>query len=333
MNAAGKKYVLLTAAYNEEAYIGRTIESVAGQTLLPQRWVIVDDGSTDRTNEIVQSYAAKYPFIRLVRIQEKHARNFGAQVMAINRGLEQLRDVDYGFIANLDADLSFEPTYYHKLLQKFDEDPKLGLAGGFIYEQGDDGVFRSRLMNTEYSIGHAVQMVRRECYDSIGGWVAMPYGGQDWQALVNAQMRGWRIKAFRDLPVCHHRPTGGADRRIRNLFREGRMDYSVGSYPLFEVFKLARRIRLRPYVLSSFVRLSGFLWGYWLREERPVSPDFIRFLRGEQKNALRKLFHLSPRKETFPKASSSHPVPVSSDEVPGDNLRVSHNGRVLSGHK
>jgi biofilm PGA synthesis N-glycosyltransferase PgaC len=296
MSAVAKKYVLVTAAYNEEAYIGRTIESIVGQTLLPQRWVIVSDGSTDRTDDIVQKHAAKYPFIRFVRIQEKHTRNFGAQVMAINRGFEQLRDVDYDFIANVDSDLSFEPTYYSRLLQKFDEDPKLGLAGGFIFEEDHDGIFRSRLLNSEHSVGHAVQMLRRECYEAIGGWIAMPYGGQDWHALVTAQMLGWRIKAFPELPVFHHRPTGTGDRRVRNLFREGCMDYSVGSYPPFEIMKIVRRMRFKPYVVGSLIRLSGFVWGYCRSEVRLVSPEFIQFLRGQQKRAMRDFFLLQPRR-------------------------------------
>lgn len=325
MSAGGKKYVLLTAAFNEEAHIGRTIESVAGQSLLPQRWVIVSDCSTDRTDEIVQGYAAKYPFIRFIRIVEKHGRNFGAQVIAIQRGFEQLRDVDYDFISNLDADLSFEPAYYDKLLRKFDEDPKLGLAGGFIFEKAQDGVFRSRPLNSEDSVGHAVQMLRRECYESIGGWVAMPYGGQDWVALVTAQMHGWRIRAFRDLPVFHHRPTGGADRRVRNLFREGRMDYSLGSYPPFEMLKLVRRLPFKPYVWGSLVRLSGFLWGYWLREERSVSQEFVQFLRSEQKNKLRRLFLMAPMKMTMPKSISCHVEPVCSDEIPSEKPQASHN--------
>ncbi len=320
-----KNYVLVTAAYNEEAHIGRTIESIAGQTLLPQRWVIVSDCSTDRTDEIIRRYLAKYPFIRLVRIEEKHARNFGAQVMAIHRGFEQLSEVDYEFIANVDSDLSFEPTYYSKLLQKFEEDPKLGLAGGFIFEQGHDGVFRSRVLNTEKSIGHAVQMVRRECYEAIGGWVAMPYGGQDWVALVTAQMHGWRIKAFSDLPVYHHRPTGGGDRRFRNLFREGRMDYSVGSYPPFEILKLIRRFAFPPYLLGSFVRLWGFLWGYWHFERRPVSREFVQFLRREQKSALRKIFLHGKTKESLPDSSSLYPEPVRADEFPSAKPPANHN--------
>jgi poly-beta-1,6-N-acetyl-D-glucosamine synthase len=306
MSPDRKKYVLLTAAYNEESYIGATIESIAAQTHLPERWVIVSDASKDRTDKIVLSYAAKYPFLRFVRIQEKHARNFGAQVMAIRRGFEELRGVDYEFIGNLDADLTFEPDYFEKLLRKFDDDPKLGIGGGSIHERGSDGAFRSRPLNTKRSVGHAVQMVRRECYEDIGGWVAMPYGGQDWQALVSAEMRGWRVRSFSDLPVYHHRPTGGGDRRFRNLFREGRMDYSVGSYPPFEIFKLARRIRFKPYLLGSLVRLSGFLWGYWTREDRPVSREFIAFLRAEQKKALRTFLHLKNGEAPLPANNQSN---------------------------
>jgi len=326
MSPARKKYVLLTAAYNEEAYIAATIESVAAQTHLPERWVIVSDASKDRTDEIVRSYADKFPFLRFVRIQEKHARNFGAQVMAIRRGFEELRDIEYDFIGNLDADLTFGPGYFEKLLRKFDDDPKLGIGGGFIHERWSDGEFRSRPLNTERSVGHAVQMVRRECYEDIGGWVAMPYGGQDWQALVSAEMRGWRVQSFSDLPVHHHRPTGGGDRRFRNLFREGRMDYSVGSYPPFEIFKLARRIRFKPYALGSLVRLSGFLWGYWIREKRPVSTEFITFLRGEQKKAMRKFLHLKGGKAALSaKSEANRTGTAPAETISSDKPPVRHN--------
>jgi biofilm PGA synthesis N-glycosyltransferase PgaC len=326
MSPARKKYVLLTAAYNEEAYIGATIESVAAQTHLPERWVIVSDASKDRTDEIARSYADKFPFLQFVRIQEKHARNFGAQVMAIRRGFEELRDVDYEFIGNLDADLTFEPGYFEKLLRKFDDDPKLGIGGGFIHERASGGMFRSRPLNTERSVGHAVQMVRRECYEEIGGWVAMPYGGQDWQALVSAEMHGWRVRSFSDLPVHHHRPTGGGDRRFRNLFREGRMDYSVGSYPPFEIFKLARRIRFKPYVLGSLVRLSGFLWCYWIRQERPVSKEFIAFLRAQQKTALGRLFHPKDGEAALSaKSLANHAGTVPAETISSSKPSVRHN--------
>lgn len=289
MSDARKKYVLVTAACNEEAYIGGTIQSVVAQTLPPQRWAIVSDGSMDRTDEIVQSYAARHPFIQLVQIREKHARNFAAQVHAIKLGCSHLQGFDYQFIANVDADISFEPTYYSRLLAKFDEDPRLGLAGGFIYERGR-GEFKSRRTNNVRSVAHAVQMFRRECFESIGGYVALKYGSPDWHAEVMARMHGWRVEAFPQFRVFHHRPTGGADRLLRYWFWDGLTDHSLGTSPLFELLKLARRIPSKPLALGALARFIGFCWGYCRGENREVSEEFVTFLRNEEKERLSSFF-------------------------------------------
>lgn len=300
-----KDYVLVTAAYNEEAYIEKTIQSVVAQTVLPMRWAIVSDGSKDRTDEIVLSYAARHPFIQSVRVQEEHARNFAAQVNAINLGCKSLQTLNYRFIANLDADLSFEPTYYSRLIEKFYEDPDLGLAGGYVCEE-QNRKFESRPGNRAYSVPHAVQMFRRDCFESVGGYLALPYGGPDWHAQVVARMRGWGVRAFADLPVSHLRLTGTADRIMRHLFRQGRMDYSLGSYPPFEVLKLVRRFPNKPYVSGALVRLCGFILGYWLREVRPVSQEFVRFLRNEQKKYTAKAFSAGFRERDL---AEGHIVP------------------------
>lgn len=291
-----REYVLVTAAYNEESYIETTINSVLAQTVLPKRWVIVSDASTDRTDEIVQTYARTHPFIELLRIQEDHARNFVAQVHAINLGCSKLRQCDYHFIANLDADISFESTYYDQLLAKFDEDPRLGIAGGFIYEKRN-GSFENRPLNNKLSVAHALQMFRRECFESIGGYVAMPYGGPDWHAEVNARMHGWHVEAFPEFHVSHYRPTGSADRILRHWFRQGRMDYSMGCGPLFEIARLGHRISSKPLVLGALTRLGGFLYGYLRREERPVTPEFIEFLRREEAHRVGGLFGQSQQRE------------------------------------
>ena len=299
MSIRGNRYVLVTAAYNEAAYIERTIQSIVAQTVLPDRWAIVSDGSTDGTDEIVNSYAVRYPFIQLVRITEKHPRNFAAQVFAINHGYQQLQKLDFEFIANVDSDVSFEPTYFSQLLKRFGEDPSLGMAGGYIHEKRD-GKFEVRPMNSERSVAHAVQMFRRECFDAIGGYLALPYGGPDWYAQVSARMHGWSVRAFPDLPVRHYRPTGGADRPFPGLFRQGRMDYSLGSYPPFEVLKIVRRFQAKPYVIGAIVRLSGFLTGYLRREKRPVSQEFVRFLRNEERSRFLALFGLRSQTTSSP---------------------------------
>ena len=294
------KYVLVTAAYNEEMYIERTIQSIIAQTTLPERWVIVSDGSTDRTDEIVNSYASRHPFIRLARITEEHPRNFAAQVFAINYGYKHLQNLDFEFIGNVDSDVSFQPSYFDQLLQRFAQDRTLGLAGGYIYEK-KNGKFTVRSMNSELSVAHAVQLFRRECFEAIGGYLALPYGGPDWYAQVFARMRGWSVRAFSDLPVEHYRPTGGADRPFPGLFRQGLMDYSLGSYPPFELLKIIRRFRDKPLVIGALVRLSGFIWGYCLREKRPVSDEFVRYLRNEERSRVLDLFR------TLPARTSVHP--------------------------
>ncbi len=278
-------YVLMTAAYNEEANIGKTIESVLSQTLLPNRWVIVSDGSMDRTDEIVESYSKQHDFIRFERVKRAPGRSFGSKVRALQTASKLLYDAPHDFIGNLDADVSIEPCYFEKLIACFQKRPSLGLAGGFVCEE-TDGEFRSRRSNRLYSVAHAAQMMRRECYEAIGGYAVLEYGGEDWHAQTSARMKGWEAEAFPALRIFHHRHTGEGDNLLRHKFRQGRMDYSFGSDPLFEVLKCAERLPEAPFFLGSLSRLAGFLWSWTRGEGRPVSDEFITFLRAEQRTKM-----------------------------------------------
>jgi len=291
------RYVIATAAYNEEKYIEPLIKSVVAQTQRPIRWVIVSDGSTDRTDQIVNEYAARYRFIQLHRITEDHPRNFTAQVHAINAGFAQLWNLDFEFIGNLDADITLEPGYFAELLERFDQDPRLGLSGGYIYER-NSGKFECRRTNSPSSVAHAVQLFRRECLEEIGGgYTPLPYGGPDWHAEISARMHQWSVKAWTDLRVYHHRPTGTAEGSWNAFRRVGLMHYSFGSHPLFELFKMARRVRNRPFLLGASMTFWVFIQAYWRREERCVSPDFAEFLRREQLVRLREFLWLAAKKD------------------------------------
>ena len=123
------KYVLITPARNEERFISKTLDSVIAQTLLPERWVIVDDGSTDRTAEIVEDYAKRYQWIELIRRSQRVDRNFAGKADAFNAGFEQVRSLPFEIVGNLDADISFERDYFEFLVGKFCEFPGLGVAG------------------------------------------------------------------------------------------------------------------------------------------------------------------------------------------------------------
>ena len=286
---AGSSYALATAAYNEEKLIGSVIQSIVAQTVKPEKWVIVNDGSTDRTAEIVKGYADKYPFIELYTITEEHPRDLTAQVHAINRGFSRLKDLPCEFIGNLDADVTLEPTYFESLWRDLARIPASVLAGGFIYEESQ-GEFRSRKSNVTSSVAHAVQLFRRECLQELGGYRPFTWAGADWYAEVSLRMKGWNVHSIPDLRAFHHRPTGKGFGLYKYAFRGGKMDFYMGTHPLFEIVKMTRRLVDKPYVVAAAVRFSGFLSGYWKREPRQVPQEFMAYLRKEQMARLRSYF-------------------------------------------
>lgn len=284
-----KPYVLITAAHNEEAHIGKAISSVVSQTMLPERWVIVSDGSSDRTDEIVSEHAKTWDFIQLLRLEKDHRPDFASKVHALHEGHRQLGRLSVEFVGHLDGDVSFGSSYFGALLERFEHDPKLGIAGGDVCEW--DGLrFSPRPMNSTRSVPGAVQMFRRQCYESLGGFLPLKWGGEDWCAEITARMNGWRVQSFPDLPVHHHhRPTDGLAALLRRCYRGGVMDFTVGSRPLFEIARLTRRLPVRPPVLGALVRLSGYAWAACCGEKRIVSEDFVTFLRREEMERLRRM--------------------------------------------
>jgi biofilm PGA synthesis N-glycosyltransferase PgaC len=279
-------YALVTAAYNEEQFLPLTIESVLSQTVLPRRWIIVSDASRDRTEEIVLSYVKQSPIISLLKIVKEHPRNFAAQVNAINLGFADLRYGEYEFIGNLDADVSFGPTYFANLLEHFKTNPRLGLAGGVIREK-DGTVITALRGESIHSVPHALQLFRRQCYEDIGGYPPLRFGGPDTYAEVMARMKGWAVKGFPHLVAQHHRYTGSVGGQLRGRFRQGLMDFSLGSDPLFEALKCLRRLRERPIALGAVCRMAGFCWAYRAVREPLVSNYFVQFLRCEQRERMR----------------------------------------------
>jgi glycosyltransferase involved in cell wall biosynthesis len=274
------KYVLITPARNEELYIETTLKAVIEQEYPPEKWVIVSDGSTDRTDEIVQGYAAKYPFIHFLRREPNQERDFGSKVYAIRAGISAMTDVEYDFIGNLDADISFHPDYFLKIQQRFHENPQLGLTGGVIYER-DHGEWRPRKHNKEWSVAGAVQFFRRGVYESIGGYLPLSRGGEDTIAATMARMKGWEVRTFPDIHAFHHRTTGTAETHfLGSSFRRGIMEYINGDHPLFQAARFFSRILSSP--LASIYRTAGYLYAMLKRLEFVVPVDVIKFVRKEQ---------------------------------------------------
>jgi hypothetical protein len=288
-----RRYVLITAAKNEEGYIEGTIKSVIAQGVRPHKWVIVSDGSTDRTDEIVKTYEAQYNFIIHMKLAGQQKRHFGSQVNAINLGYGKFANEEFEYVGNLDADISFDSAYYETLIHRFEQNSRLGLAGGYIYEESR-GAYYPRPFNHPDSVPHAIQLFTRKCYESIGGYIPLPYGGPDWVAVVSARMKGWDVRAFEDLVVYHHRPTASADGILKGAFRQGLMDYNLGCHPALEFLRCCRRMGVRPFMLYALSRMTGFGFACLKREKRQVSSEFIEYLRKEEVGRLRSLFKARP---------------------------------------
>jgi Glycosyltransferases, probably involved in cell wall biogenesis len=207
------KYLLITAARNEEAFVQRTLDSVVTQTVLPERWVIVDDGSTDRTAEIVEGYTKRYPWIELVRRIQDHDRNFASKAHAVNGGLERVKSLQFEIVGNLDADISFGPDYMEFLMQRFSEDPKLGVAGTPFTQDGNYDSSRDSFEGENYVSGPC-QLFRRECFQEIGGYVPNRAGGLDWIAVMTARMKGWTARSFPEKRFHHYRTLGTAEKGL-----------------------------------------------------------------------------------------------------------------------
>ncbi|HEX3987717.1 MAG TPA: glycosyltransferase family A protein [Acidobacteriaceae bacterium] len=282
---SSQDFVLITAAHNEAAYIETTIRSIVEQTLRPLRWIIVSDASTDATDAIVRSWAEQHPFIELLRVDRAPEFSFAGKANAIALAWERLKGLDFGFIGILDADVAFDPDYYQRLLLEFQQDPALGLSGGFIHETVD-GVFVPRTGNRTWSVAGATQLFRRPCFEAIGGIQPMQFGGEDWRAEVSARMLGYTVRANPDLRAFHYRHTGNARNPYRYAFRQGRMDHAIGGYPPFVILKCVGRMRSPRTSLLALARIGGFLWSSTAGPARPVSPDFVRFLRREQRARL-----------------------------------------------
>jgi biofilm PGA synthesis N-glycosyltransferase PgaC len=288
------RYVLVTAVRNEGEFVGRTIAAVASQSHRPECWVIVSDGSTDGTDEIVRSQLQTLPFLRFARRETTVERDFSSKVFAINEGLRHLDGVNYDFIGNLDGDVSFAPDYFATLLARFEADPGLGVAGGLYYEDLG-GSWRAQALGIDRSVAGAVQMFRRACWESIGGYLPIRCGGEDTAAEVMARQRGWETRTFRDLRVWHHRRVGtNGGNVLRAFYNMGWREAVIGYHPLFELARILNRMRSAPILIGGLSHLVGYLSAKVQRQPVGLPVDCVAFLRREQLERLRGL--VSPKR-------------------------------------
>ena len=288
-------YVLITPARNEADYIELTLKSVVAQTIKPLKWIIVNDGSTDNTGEIVSRYAQVYPWIDLIQMPERAERHFGGKAEAVNSGLKRVSELQFDVVGNLDSDVSFEPDYFEFLLNRFKENPKLGVAGTAFLEGNLS--YNYEMVGIEHVSGMC-QMFRRECFEAIGGYAAVRSGGIDLIAVLSARAKGWETRTFLEKSFIHHRTQGGAlHTGLRARWYMGRKDYLLGNHPLWEFFRGIYQMQHKPFIIGGILVLAAYVWYAFRGVERTMPKELMALRQTDQlrrlKTILQRRFHLA----------------------------------------
>jgi cellulose synthase/poly-beta-1,6-N-acetylglucosamine synthase-like glycosyltransferase len=284
-------YVLITPARNEAKFIEFTLQSMVGQKYHPLKWIIVSDGSTDRTDDIVSKYRANNPWIDLLRMPERAERHFAGKVHAFNAGYAKAKELNPDVIGNLDADVSIEPDHFQYLLSKFGENPDLGV-GGSPFREGSQQ-YDYRFSNIE-NVWGGCQLFRRQCYEAIGGYTPVKGGGVDHIAVVSARMKGWKTRTFPDKVCIHHRVMNTAEQSaLKAKFKLGVKDYAFGNHPGWELFRTFYQTTKPPVVLGGLALGAGYFWSMVRGKEKSVSPELVAFTRREQMQRLKKFVRRS----------------------------------------
>ena len=281
-----RSYVLISPCRNEADYMRRTLDSVVEQTLTPTLWVIVDDGSTDATPQILADYAARHDWIRVVNKPDRGHRAVGPGVVeAFYVGYNSIDASQFTYSCKLDLDLDLPPRYFEALIEKMEADPRLGTCSGKPYvRQG--GQLVSERRGDELSVG-MTKFYRQSCFEDIGGYVHEVM----WDAIDchTARMRGWRAASWDhpDLNFEHLRPMGSSQTSIwTGKRRHGFGQWFMGSDPLYYLATCVFRMAEPPYVLGGLAMLQGYL-GAWMRGDRQLDDPALRaFIRDYQRRAL-----------------------------------------------
>jgi poly-beta-1,6-N-acetyl-D-glucosamine synthase len=284
-----RRYLLISPCRDEGKYLRRTLDSVAAQTVPPALWVVVDDGSTDDTPAILEEYARRLPYLRIVRRADRGGRKVGPGVIeAFYAGLDTVRLEDFDYVCKLDMDLDLPPRYFELLMQRMEEDPRVGTTSGkpwFVHP--GTGELVPEVCGDEMSVGMS-KFYRVECFKEIGGFVReVMWDGID---CHRCRMLGWIAESVESEPIrfIHLRPMGTSQKGIwTGRLRHGFGQYFMGTSPLYYLAVVVYRLPAYPMVIGS----AAMLWGYlrsWLKGlPRYDDLEFRRFLRSYQHACLR----------------------------------------------
>ncbi len=281
-----REIVVVTPARDESVHLPSLVSAMRAQSRPPETWVIVDDGSVDRTGELAREACADLPWVTVVDQASSPERSFGSKARAVAAGVQVALGPATEIIMNLDADIVLPPDYLERVASAFDADPRLGVFGGVYTYRSRTGVRRQ--IGPANHVSGGIQAFRRSVYEEIGGYRTLPYGGEDVVASVTAEMAGWTVRRDASLVCEHRRDTGTADAsRLGAHHRFGLQDHDLGTAPWFELVRSARIVLGRPILIGSAARLAGYVRGS-LGGSRSVSPAFVDHLRQRHRERLRR---------------------------------------------
>jgi glycosyltransferase involved in cell wall biosynthesis len=286
-DSPGRRYCLITPCRNEAEFIRSTLESVVQQEVLPSRWVIIDDGSTDASAEIVEEYAKKYDFIRLYRRADRGRRSVGPGVVeAFYDGMKQIELADFDYVCKFDADLELPPTYFARVMELMEADPLLGNLSGKLFERRPDGSLFEERTGDENAVG-PVKFYRVACFQDIGGFVReVCWDGIDGHIC---RMHGWLARSLDDpkLRIIHLRPMGSSQESIYvGRVRWGRGKYFMGSSWYYTAAVSIYRSMEPPWIAAGACILFGFARAALKGEARYDNPAYQRELRRYERSSL-----------------------------------------------
>jgi len=297
MTATARRYVIVSPVRDEEKYLPRTIESMINQTVRATEYILIDDGSTDRTAQIIKEAAKEHPWIHYVRRPDRGERKVGPGVVeAFYDGMAAITTAEYDYIGKMDGDLSFGPRYFETLFEKFEKDPHLGGASGKLFLVLDDGGLTEERHAPEMVVG-GMQFYRKKCFDDMGGFVRQVMW--DGIAYHRCRMAGWRTASYpdKDLMIHDHRLMGSSYKSVyHGRIRWGWGQYFMGTHPVYILAVGLYRMRERPFVVGGLLIILGYLKGWITRSERYGHPGFRRSLHAWQFERL----GMGKRLETLP---------------------------------
>ena len=280
------RYVLISPCRDEAEFIPRCVASVLSQTVLPAAWIVVDDGSSDRSRELVEQYAAAVPWLRVVSKPNRGSRSVGPGVVeAFEEGLKYVELRNFDYLCKFDLDVEVPDRYFETLLDRMTQDPRLGSCSGKPYNQLGDAIIAEKC-GDEMSVG-MTKFYRVECFREIGGFVR----GVMWDGIDchRARMFGWIVASWdeEDLRFIHMRPMGSSDRGLwRGRLRHGYGQYFMGTGWIYMFASAVYRMAQRPLVVGGVAMLAGYLRSWWRGVARYEDSAFREFLRAYQRDCL-----------------------------------------------